>query len=215
MSLIYQSDILTSLAYLMGERSVNSTTSGPRADFVQNALVDAYRAYPWRFARATATLSISSGLATLPTNYDDHNIRNAKFVSGGTDIDLDEIDMDDRDEVTDGDRAYWIEPIGNGDRFVLKLKDSDIDTIIFRYQKQAPVLDAAGTIGTPYPNKRTIATGARRDVKLGQNPDADISQEQSLFERELAKDIAATQVPSPRKRRRSAHGQVGNYTGSF
>ena len=76
---INQSDILTTLAYLLGERSVNATTSAPRADFVQQTLVEAYQAYPWRFARTNATLTISNGIATLPTNYDDsHDAENAR-----------------------------------------------------------------------------------------------------------------------------------------
>lgn len=213
MALYYQDDFLTSLAYLMGERSVNATTSGPRADFIQSTLNDVYKAYPWRFARTNATLSVVNGLATLPADYDDNHKAYAKFDNGTVVRDLDQVDPDDEDELTNGDRACWIETI-DGERYAVHTKDSDVSTILFRYQTKAPTLATAST-GTPYPNRRTIALGARRDVKLGQNPDADISQDQAIFERELAKDIAAHQVPAPRKRRRTAQGQAGNHTGSF
>lgn len=206
----YQSDFLTTLAYLMGERTVNSTTSGPRADFVQESLNEAYRAYPWRFARSNATLVVDSGTATLPTNYDSNHILRAQFL-GTEAVDLKPLNSDDDTSVQDGDRFAWIDVLEDGVTYVLKTKDSDVDSVSVRYQKQPPTLDSAGTIGTPYPNKMTIALGSRRYVKLGQNPDADISQEQAQFDKRLANDIASAQIAEPRKKRR----QVGNATGEF
>jgi len=206
----YQTDFLTTLAYLMGERSVNSTTSAPRADFIQMSLNYAYKAYPWRFARANATLSVVSGVATLPTTYDDNHAIKVKFDNGGIVEDLVPYDADDEDELNDGDRAAWIEVLDDGVTYVLKTKDTDVSTVRFRYQTKTPNL-ATASVGTPYFNKRTIALGARRDVKLGQNPDADISQDQAIFERELAKDFAAHQVQAPRKKRRT----LANRTGEF
>ena len=213
MATINQSDILTTLAYLLGERSVNATTSAPRADFIQQTLVEAYQAFPWRFARTNATLTISSGIATLPTNYDDTQPSQAKFASGDV-VKLDRVDPDDENDLADGDRAVWLEAVAD-DVFVLKTKDSDVGTVRFRYQKKAPVLDSGGTIVTPYPNKMTLALGARRWVKLGQNPDADISQDEKIFQNKLSGDVAAEQINAPRKRRRTAQGQSGRATGDF
>ena len=214
MALFYQNDFLTTLAYEMGERSVNSTTSTPRADFIQTALADAYKAYPWRFARVNATLTVTGLVATLPTDYDNNHLAYAKYDSGGVAEDIDFVDADDEDDLANGDRAAWVEAIGDGDRYILKIKDTDVATLRFRYQKLAPILSTA-SVGTPYFNKRTIVLGARRDVKLGQNPDADISQDQALFEREIAKDIASHQVNSPRKRRKTAQDKAGSNTGAF
>lgn len=208
-----QSDILTTLAYLLGERTVNSTTSAPRADFVQQTLTEAYQAYPWRFARTNATLTITSGIATLPTNYDDNQQAHIKF-NNGTETTLDPIDPDDSEQVQAGDRAVWIESVAD-DVFVIKTKDTDLTTALVRYQKKAPVLDSSGTIVTPYPNKMTLALGARRYVKLGQNPDADISQDEKIFQNKLSQDIAFQQVNAPRKRRKTAQGQTGSSTGEF
>lgn len=220
MQLYYQNDFLTTLAYLMGEKTVNSSTSGPRADFIQSALHDAYGSFPWRFARANATLSLSNGMATLPTTYDPRHASYAKFnsgTSGSLDTRLDEISDYDNGEVQDGDRATWIEPIdgGDGTRFGIHVKDSDVTTVLFRYQKVEPTLDSSGLVGTPYPNKRTIALGARIYVKLGQNPDADVSQEEAQFSKALANDISQYQVQQPRRRRRTAQGQTGRSTGDF
>jgi hypothetical protein len=210
----YQTDFLTTLAYLLGERTVNSTTTPIRADFIQMTLDDAYKAYPWRFARANATLTVTDGVATLPTNYDNNHLAYAKFDNGGSVEDIDQVDPDDEDDLQDGDRAAWIEVLDDEQTYVLKLKDSDVSTLRFRYQKQAPVLSTA-SVGTAYFNKATIALGARRYVKLGQNPDADISQDQAIFDKEIGKDIAAHQVNAPRKRRKTAQGQTGSHTGSW
>lgn len=210
---INQSDILTTLAYLLGERSVNATTSAPRADFVQQTIVEAYQAYPWRFARTNATLTISNGIATLPTNYDDSHLAHVKF-NNGVETELDLVDPDDSEDLVQGDRAAWIETVAD-DVFVIKTKDADVTTALVRYQKKAPVLDSSGTVVTPYPNKMTIALGARRYVKLGQNPDADISQDEKIFQNKLSQDIAFQQVNAPRKRRKTAHSQTGSNTGDF
>ena len=213
MATINQSDILTTLAYLLGERSVNATTSAPRADFVQQTLVEAYQAYPWRFARGNATLTISNGIATLPTNYDDSQPTHVKF-NNGVDTEIDLVDPDDAEDLSNGDRAAWVENIGD-DTFVLKTKDTDVTTALVRYQRKAPVLDSGGNVVTAYPNKMTIALGARRYVKLGQNPDADISQDEKVFQNKLSQDIAFQQVNAPRKRRKTAHSQSGSSTGDF
>lgn len=220
MTIIYQADLLTTLAYLMGEKTVNSSTSAPRADFLQSALDDAYGAFPWAFARTRTTLTLASQIATLPADYDlRHESRAFLPDTSWTSNDgtrLDPVHEMDDNQVVAGDRAMWIEPVtgGDGTRYQLRAKDTDLTSLFFRYQKVAPVISTAST-GTPYPNKRTIALGARTYVKLGQNPDADISQETKTFERELAKDVAAYQVQEPRKRRRTAQGQTGRATGDW
>lgn len=214
MALLSQSDILTTLAYLLGERSVNATTSAPRSDFIQQTLNETYQAYPWRFATANATLTISSGIATLPTDFDINHKVNITWITGTTETRLDEIDPNNKASVVDGNNASWITSIGT-DRFTLNTKDTTPTLAIVRYQTVAPTLDSASLIKTPYPNKMTIALGARRWVKLGQNPDSDISQDQKIFENKLAADVAYHQVPAPRQRRRTAQSQTGNRTGDF
>lgn len=218
MALFYENDILTTLAHLMGEKTVNSSTTTQRRDFIQSSLHDAYGAYPWIFARARSTITLASGIATLPTDYDPrHESRIFAPDDADTNLDgqkLDPVDAVDNTDLEDGDRAAWIEPVGNGDRYVLKTKDSDLSSLFFRYQKVEPILSTA-SVGTPYPNKRTIALGARIYVKLGQNPDADLAQEEKQFDKAIANDIARFQVPSPRRRRRTAHGQAGSHTGEF
>lgn len=218
MSLLYQTDFLTTLAYLMGERTVNSSTSASRSDFIQSTLHDAYGAFQWPFARARTTITLASGIATLPIDYDPRHYSRTYLSNGentpGTNIDP-VADTDDY-QLQDGDRAMWIELVSGGDgtRYQLHTKDTDLSSLRFRYQTVEPILSTA-SVGTPYPNKRTIALGARTYVKLGQNPDADIAQEAKLFEAELAKDVSQYQVQQPRRRHRTAQGQTGSFTGDW
>lgn len=212
--MLYLTPLLTTLAYLMGERSVSSSTTAQRTDFIQKTLEEAYGAYPWRFNTANATLSISSGIATLPTDFDiNHQMYASYFSDTVTELDLDEIDPADKEQISDGDNKFWLTAQSDGS-FLLNTKDS-ISSVVVRYQKTPPVLDSAGTIGSPYPNGMTIAMGARRYVKLGQNPDADISQDQKLFEKQLANDIAGQQIPAPRKQHRTRQSQSGTHTGDW
>lgn len=212
--MLYLTPLLTTLAYLMGERSVSASTSAQRTDFIQKTLEEVYGEYPWRFNTANATLAISSGIATLPTNFDvNHQMYASYFSDDVTELDLDEIDPADKEQVADGDKKFWLTAQSDGS-FLLNTKDS-ISSVVVRYQKSPPVLDSAGIIGSPYPNGMTIALGARRYVKLGQNPDADISQDQKIFEKQLAKDVAGQQVPAPRKMHRTRHQQRGTHTGDF
>lgn len=212
--MIYLTNLLTTLAYLMGERSVIAANSTSRTDFIQKTLEEAYSEHPWRFATANATLAISNGIATLPTNFDiGHQMYASYFTDSVTELDLDQIDPADKEQVNDGDRKFWLTAQSDGS-FLLNTKDS-ISSAVVRYQKLPPTLDSAGTVGTPYPSAMTIALGARRYVKLGQNPDADISQDQKLFEKMLKKDVSGDRLPSPAKNRRTRQQMRGTSTGEF
>lgn len=205
--LLYQAGLLTTLAYLMGERTVNATTSAPRGDFLQKTIEEVYQAYEWPFAKRSASLAITSGIATLPTNYDFEHALHARY---GTETnDFIEIPQEDRGQAVDGSRKFWITSPAEG-TFVFNTADT-VTPLDITYQSPAPVLDAAGTTGTAYSSGSTLTLGARRYVKLGQNPDADISQDQKLFEKLLANDIAAVQVPAPRRKRKTPTYRTGDF----
>lgn len=207
-----QTDVLTTVAYLMGERTLSTSTTSQRADFAQQSLEEAYAAYPWRFATTTATITVVSGIASLPTVLDIGHPMFASYYTGTTQIDLEPIDLNDSDQYTNGDNRFWTTAQSDG-TFLLNTKDTTAAAVVVNFQAKAPIINAS--VATPYPNKMTIALGARRYVKLGQNPDADISQEEKKFDVMLSKDIAAAQVPSPRKRRRTRQSMTGNSTGDF
>lgn len=213
--MLYLNPLLNTLAYLNGERSASSATTAARTDFLQKTLEECYQAYPWRFARATATLSISSGIATLPTNFDVAHRVKASYFSGDDEIGLEQIDQPDKADYVDGDRKFWLTSVSSasGVRYILNTKESSPTQVVVVHQTLPPTI--AASTGTPYPNAMTLALGARRFVKLGQNPDADISQDQAIFQQYLDNDKAAEQIPSPTRTIRTIQDITGRHTGDI
>lgn len=201
--MVTQTQIMTTLSYLLGERTIPSTATENRKDFIQRTLEEIYRAYPFPFASATATLAIVDGTATLSSDIDWQHQVTAYFYDGDTQKDVREINQADQDKFVAGDNVFWLAPIDNTDDFTLNTKDNTYDYIITRYQTVPPEVNAS--IGTPFTDIMTIALGARRYVKLGQNPDADIAQDEALFQKRLGENIAATQVNRPLRKNRKLY----------
>lgn len=200
---VTRTQIMTTLSYLLGERTVPTTATEGREDFIQRTIEEIYRSYPFPFASATATVSVVSGLATLPSDVDWQHKVNAYFYSGDTQKDLREINKADADKYVTDDGVFWLEPIGVGDAYTFNTKDTDYSVAYITYQTQPPEVNA--TVGTPFTDITTIALGARRYVKLGQNPDADIAQDEALFQKRLNENIAAVQVNRPLRRNRKLY----------
>ncbi len=201
--MVTQTQIMTTLSYLLGERSVPTTATESRQDFIQRTIEEIYRSYPFPFASATATVAVVDGTATLPTTVDWQHKVNAYFYSGDTQKDLREINEADADKYGEDDNVFWLHPIGIGDTYTLNTKDTNYDVAFVTYQTQPPEVNAS--IGTPFTDITTIALGARRYIKLGQNPDADIAQDEALFQKRLSENIAAVQVNRPLRRNRKLY----------
>lgn len=205
-----QDNILVTLSYLVGERTVPATGVDSRRDFIQSTLEEALRAYRWRFQQAIATVAVVGGVASLPSGIDMSHGINATYVYGSTELPLDEIAVEDRASYAPGSDVFYLTGDGSGS-YVLRTKNTTASTLVLDYQRSAPSINAS--VATLYPNKNTLALGARRYLKLSQNPDADISQDEQLFQKRLSEDIAAAQVPAPRRRRQTAASRSGYRTG--
>lgn len=205
--MLNQTDIMTTLTYLMGERSIPTTATESRKDFIQRTLEEIYRVYRWPFANANATLSVSSGTATLPSTFDTQHKLYVYFYNGDSQIALDEISVGDSDMYGDGDRKFWLQKTGNN-TFVINTKDTDITTLIANHQSVVPEINAS--IQTPFSDRMTIALGAKRYIKLAEDPNADIAQDESLFQKRLSENIAAVQVNRPLKKFRKIY-EANNY----
>lgn len=206
--MVSQANIEQTLAFMLGE---NQTPTGAvatqRQNFIQRTLEEVYRAYPWSFAGTTATLTIASGLATLPTDFDSQHKIYAYFYNGDTQTETREINFGDQDMYITDDYKFWIEHISNG-VYKLVTKDTGYTLAVVRYQSVAPTLNAS--TDTPFPDISTLALGARRYIKIGENPDADISQDEALFQKRLGENIAAEQVNRPLRRHRKVY-YANNY----
>lgn len=205
--MITETDVLTTLSYLMGERTVPTTAIEGRKDFIKRTLEEIYRAYPWTFAKVTETIAVSNFAATLATTFDPQHKLAVYFLDGDLQTNLDEINPGDQDMYEDSDRKFWVESTGNND-YTIKIKDTDVSSIVAKYQTLSPDINAS--IGTPFQDRTTIALGARRYIKLGENPDADISQDEALYQKRLNENIASQQLARPLRRNRKIY-YANNY----
>lgn len=210
--MIYQGDIMLSLSYLLGERTVPTTGTAGRMDFIQKTLEEVYRNYPWPFAAGLATISVASGLASLPSDFSpNHDVFISYLPTGAiTSTDLSLVDDGDQDAVSIGDNKYWITSYTGDGQWLLNTKEL-ISSIVVRYQKNPPTL--AASVGTPYQSAETLALGAKRYYRMSQDPEADISQDEALFQKRLQEDVRAVQMSAPRIRRKTAQSISGYSTG--
>lgn len=206
--MINQTTILETLSYLLGETSVpTSSVVDSRKRFIQKSLEEIYRAYPWTFSQGTVTLAIASGTATLPSDFDWQHKATAYFFNGDLQTGVEEINVGDQELYRTNDYKYWLEPQTDG-TYLLMTKDTTYSSVVVRYQKEPPIINAS--ISTPFLDDLTVALGARRYVKLGQNPDADISQDEALFQKRLTENIASQQLARPLKKNRKIY-YANNY----
>ncbi len=199
MAIKVQTDYLLTLAYLMGEGTVQASTVAPRGQFIQSTLDEIYRAYKWPFATSRATISFTGQVASLPTNFDYQPGLDAYFYSGSEEIPLEVINEYDRTNWEINDYRYWLTAQTDG-TFLLNSKDTGYTAVVVKYQTRAPVV--AASVGSAFDDSMTVALGARRYIKLSQDPSADISQDEALFQKRLRENIAAVQVGNPKRRLR-------------
>ena len=206
-----QDDILLTLSYLRGERTVPTANVEGRKEFIQQTLHEVHTAFPWKFAEVNATLSIVSNVATLPSGTTLEHEISVSDVDGDTEYDWNAIDVGDRNLAQTGDRSFWVTALGS-DRYQINTK-ATVSTILVRYQGVEPTINAS--ITTQYPDRLTLALGANRFVKLSEDPDADLSQDDALFKNRLNANIASQNMSRPKLQRKSAQSQAGSYTGEF
>lgn len=212
--MISQTDIMTSLSYLLGERTVPSTGTDGRKDFIQKTLNEIYTGTEWKFNEALATISVASGIASLPSNFSLDHTPYVKFFPAGSTVatDLELADDSEQDNINIGDNKYWITSTTGDGQFILNTVEVATQVIV-RYQKLVPIL--AASVLTPYKNAMTVALGAKRYYRMSQDPEADISQDEALFQKRLEEDIRAVQMSQPRIKRKSAQSMSGSSTGDF
>lgn len=211
--MIYQGDVMNTLSYLLGERTVPNTGTEGRKDFIQRTLEEVYKTYPWRFNEGLASLTVTaSGIASLPSDYaPDHPIFATYYTTSGTQTDMDEAPLEEQDVINIGDNKYWIDSTTGDGNFILNTKEV-ITQIIVRYQKSPPAM--AASVGTPYRSTMVLALGALRYYRKSQDPEADISQDEALFQKRLQETISAVHLTAPRRLRKTRQSVSGYYTGA-
>jgi hypothetical protein len=190
-------DYLLTLAHLMGERTVQTSTTASRTTFIQTTLDEVYRAYRWPFSTARETVTITGGLGDLPDDFDYRQGFSVYYLEGTTQVPMELINETDQTHWIEGDYKYWL-TTDDGEAYTLNTKDTP-SSVVVQYQKKAPDI---ATEDCPFEDTMAVALGARRYIKLSQDPSADISQDEAIFQKRLQENISATQVGNPKRRMR-------------
>lgn len=207
----YLDDYLLTLAHVMGERTVQTTTRTVRTTFIQETLREIYRAYQFPDTMATITLAVDGGIASLPSTVDLQQGIEAYFYTGDNQTTVEHINPIDQTGYNDGSYRFWIEPQSDGTA-LLHTKDTGYSSLVVKVQNKVPDL-ATASVAVPFDDTMAVALGARRYIKLSQDPNADISQDEALFQKRITETIATTQVNNPRRRARFLHQANGHRMG--
>jgi len=199
--------LMTELSYLLGEVSVPTSGVDSRKTFLQRALEDAWKVYPWPFSLTDTTLQFTNGVATLP---DDFLPEGHYYLTKG----LTELDESDYQHRHDAGVGYYIR-FQDGD-YQAVLMNSDDFLADLRYQYVVPDLSTSDTKAAYFVNPKTLALGAMRQVTKADNPEADNSQDIEAFQAALQEDYSAFNRIRTRNRRvRSVVEKSGHATGQF
>lgn len=207
---INQTDVLEDLAYLEGNQTVPSSGIEDWKRFIQRTLEEAWRQYPWDFAKTLATVTMSGGVGTLASGVLNNGILDVREVNSGTGDDkiYTEVPYEEKDDWAAGTYRYWV--TGTPYQPVINTNEPD-RTLQVWYMQQAPQINASVSCG--FPDSMVIAMGAQRFIRKSENPQADTSQEEQIFQRRVEELWGWQNRRKPRKARRFypdvTTGQVG------
>jgi hypothetical protein len=211
------------LSYLLGETSVPIPSPPDREAFIQRTLERVYRAYNWDLADVNATLQLTNGVANFPADVNindpilDIRIKNDLPGEGiGGDFIFTKIPYEQQDSFGPSDYVYWV--TGSPGAYVLNTaQGTDATTgnaiLTIRYMQIAPTINSS--IGTPFPSSMCLARGALAYYRQAEDPQADISQVESLFQMEL-EELISTQIRNQADHPAITRQQLrGTYTGDI
>jgi len=214
MANITQTDVMQDLSYLLGESSVPASGTEDRQRFIQRALDRVYRAYDWPMNKVTATISMIAGIATLPSNVHQDSILDIREVVAGvgTDNVYTSVNYSDLDIYPQNSYAYFLQ--GYEGNYVINTSETGTNTTLkLYYETTTPIINAS--IPTPFPSSMCLARGALVYYRQAEDPQADISQEEYLFQQELDEVIAQYNRSRPQRRAKTLQEVSGTYTGDI
>lgn len=204
----------TELSNMLGENGLQSNVLAPRQQFLQDALKDAWKIYPWPFSMTDTTLAFTNGVATLPDNFmpDGHF-----YVDDGI-HEWSTVQYSERNN-SNALNALYIRFNGTTNTYEAVMVNSSglpstTVSLNLRYQYSPNTL--SDTAPTPYPNAKTLALGAMIYVTLADNQDADISQKKQLFDQAVQEDYSAfNRIRNRNTRAKSLAERMGHRTGGY
>lgn len=214
MASLSQTTVMQDLSYILGETSVPTSGTEDRQRFIQLALERAYRAYDFPFNKVTATVAMVNGIATLPTNVHQDSIMDIRVINSGIGDDqiYTRIPYNEQDDFGTGDYKYWL--TGYEGTYLLNTSETTTSTTLtLRYETTAPVINAS--ITTPFPSSMALARGAIIYLRQAEDPQADVSQEEALFQMELDEVISQYNRARTQPRGKTLHEARGTYIGDI
>lgn len=206
--------VMQDLSYLLGETSVPTTGTEDRQRFVQLALERAYRGYDYPFSKVLATVAITNGIANLPAGVHQDSIMDIRMVNPGVGDDnvFGSVDYGSLDDYPSGQYKYRL--TGYEGAYVFTSSETTLNGVLnIYYQTTAPQINAS--ISTPFPSSMALARGALIYLRQAEDPQADVSQEEYLFQMELDEVISQFNRSRPQPRGRTLHEVQGTYPGDI
>lgn len=202
------------LSFLLGESTVPATGTEDRQRFIQRALDRVYRAYDFPMNKITTTVAMVGGIATLPTNvHQDSKMDIREVVAGvGTDNVYTQVPYSSLDNYPTGTYNYVL--TGYEGTYVLTSSETSTNTTLtIRYETTTPIVNAS--ITTPFPSSMCLARGALVYYRTAEDPQADIAQEEYVFQQELDEVIAQFNRSRPQGRAKTLHEVQGTFPGDI
>lgn len=211
MASINQTDVLLDMSYLLGEQSIPTSGIEDRKAFIQRALERIYRLYDFSEFKSIATVTITNGQGTLPADIGESPDMDVRVVNSGNGNDyiFEQIPYEEQDKYSAGDYKYWL--TGSAGDYTINTNDT-VSALTIRYIEEAPTINAS--ITTSFPSSMVIARGALVYYKQAENPLADVSQDEALFQSELQEVIQRQIRNNPIVRAKGIQELNDTYTGS-
>lgn len=212
MANITQDQAMRDLSFLLGESSVPTSGVEDRETFIQRALERVYRLHDFPMNKINATVPLIAGVASLPVNMGQDGLRDVREVLPGTRNDrvYTSIPYEDQDNYDGGSYRYWLE--GYESAYTLHTNEPNDATLRIRYETSVPVVNAS--IPTPFPSSMALARGALVYYRQAEDPQADIAQEEAIFQQEVDEVWAKYNRNRPRQPRgRTLYEANGTYLG--
>lgn len=208
---VTQTDAMQDLSYLLGETSVPTTGTEDRQAFIQRSLERIYRYYAFPFSQSVATITMTSGVGSLPTDARFAPALDVRYVQSSTRDDhvYSQIPYNEKDQYTQSAYKYWLLETTAG---VQTINTIETETpLSVRYSLQAPVINAS--IATAFPSSMVLAMGAIIYYRRAEDPLADTSVEEGSFMKELQEIIATFRRNRPVRRAIGKAEQGGYFIG--
>lgn len=205
---INKTTVLTSLARMMGKRTLPQGVTDDWVEYIQTAFDYAWRYYGWGWSIRTAVLDMTNPSAIyMPADFDLDGKHEAMPNGNGDVVYLSQQELA---SIGQYQNAYALEYDTTMNRYRV-IPGGQLSSLTVTYQVAPPTL---GDDDVPFPSSLTVAIGATIYAKQGENPTrADITQEWDEFHAELDRHVARSEKNKPRQQVMNLQDYYGTYTG--